>query len=106
MLRIMFSRAALLPWLGIAMMTVGAFFPDGHSNGIILIVIGANVAFYSLHDFSQHFAWGADSRASLMLCGVTFLSGLALVAVSTLVESFSGGFAVVCIGLYLCLFAV
>lgn len=50
MLRILFSRAAVFPWLGLVLMATGAAFPDGSTIGILLIVIGANVAFYSLKE--------------------------------------------------------
>lgn len=106
MLRIVLSRAALFPWMGIASMAAGALFPDGNTAGIVLIVIGANVAFYSLRDFSQNFAWGADSRAMLTLCAVAFLLGLALLASATQLEGFHHWLALICTGLYLCIFAV
>jgi hypothetical protein len=106
MLRIVVSRAALFPWLGIALMAAGAAFPDGAVAGVVLVVIGANVAFYSLRDFSQNFAWGLDARPMLNLCGLVFLLGLALVAGATLFESLNRWLALLCTGLYLCLFAV
>ena len=106
MLGIVLSRAALFPWLGIALMAAGAVFPDGSVAGVVLVVIGANVAFYSLRDFSQNFTWGVDAWPMLNLCGVVFLLGLALVAGATLVESLNRWLALLCAGLYLCLFAV
>jgi hypothetical protein len=105
MLRIILSRAALFPWLGIALMAAGAAFPDGSLASKILIVVGANLAFYSLRDFSQNFAWGPDSRAMLNLCGLLFLLGLALVAGASLFESHHRWVALLCVGVYLCLFA-
>jgi hypothetical protein len=87
MLRIVLSRAALFPCVGLALMAAGAMFPDGNTAGIILIVVGASVAFYSLRAFSENFAWGADSRSMLTLCGVAFVIGLALLLSSTRLES-------------------
>ena len=52
-----------------------------------LLPIGANVAFYSLRDFSQNFAWGPDARPMLNLCGLLFLIGVGLVAGATRFES-------------------
>jgi hypothetical protein len=106
MLRIVLSRAALLPWLGIALMAAGAAFPDGSTAGMVLVIIGANVAFYALHFFHVNFTWGADARPMLFLCGWLFLLGLALVAAATLFESLNRWLALLCTGLYLCLFAV
>jgi hypothetical protein len=106
MLRIILSRAALFPWLGIALMAAGAAFPEGNDAGTILVVVGANLAFYSLRDFSQNFAWGPDSRAMLNLCGLLFLLGLALVAGATLFESHHRWLALLCTGGYLCLFTM
>lgn len=106
MLQIVLSRAALFPWLGIALMATGAAFPEGSVAGVVMVVIGANVAFYSLRDFSQNFTWGSDSRPMLNLCGLLFLLGLGLVAGATLFESRNLWLALLCTGLYLCLFAV
>src|SRR5262249_22583173 len=106
MLRIVFSRAALFPWLGIALMAAGATLPEGGTAGLVLVVIGANVAFYSLRDFSQNFAWDTDARPMLALCGLLFLLGLALVACAALVEPLNHWLALLCTGLYLCLSAV
>jgi hypothetical protein len=105
-LRIVLSRAALFPWLGVALMAAGAAFPDGNVVGIVLVVIGANVAFYSLRDFSRNFAWGRDARPMLNLCGILFALGLALVAAATRFEPLNRWLAFLCAGLYLCLFAV
>ena len=68
MLRIIFSRAALFPWIGIVLMSAGAAFPEGVIAGMILLVIGANVAFYSLRDFSRNFVWDHNARPMLNLC--------------------------------------
>jgi hypothetical protein len=106
MLRILFSRAAALPWLGLLFIAAGALFPEGNVVGIVLIVIGANVAFYSLRDFSQKFEWGAQSRSMLNLCALGFLLGLGLVAASARVDGLSRFVALLSAGLYLCLFAV
>lgn len=106
MLRILFSRAALFPCLGLILLAAGAAFPEGSTVGIVLIVIGANVAFYSLKDFSQKFEWGEHSRSMLRLCGLAFLTGLGLVAACAVVEGFNRWLALLCSGLYLCLFAV
>lgn len=106
MLRILFSRATLFPWLGLLLLAAGAAFPDGNTVGIVLIVVGANVAFYSLKDFSQKFEWGEGSRPMLALCGLGFLTGLGLIAVGTRVEGFNRWLALLCGGLYLCIFAV
>jgi hypothetical protein len=106
MLRIVLSRAAFFAWLGIALMAAGAAFPEGSVVGMVLVVISANVAFYSLRDFSQHFAWGAAARPMLALCGLVFVLGLALVAGATLLDSLNRWLAFLCTGLYLCLFAV
>jgi hypothetical protein len=106
MLRIVLSRAALFPWLGVALMAAGAAFPEGSVAGRVLVVIGANVAFYSLRDFSQNFAWGGDARPMLNLCGLLFLLGLGLAAAATRVEPLHRLVALLCTGLYLCLFAV
>ena len=96
----------MFPWLGIALLATGAVFPEGNVVGMVLVVVGANVAFYSLRDFSQNFSWGAESRPMLALCGLLFLLGLALVAGATLFESLNRWLALLCTGLYLCLFAV
>jgi hypothetical protein len=64
-------------------MAAGAGFPEGSVVGMILVVFGANIAFYSLRDFSQNFTWGAETRPMLALCGMLFLLGLALVAGAT-----------------------
>lgn len=106
MLRILFSRATLFPWFGLILLTIGAAFPEGSTVGVILIVIGANVAFYSLKDFSQKFEWGERSRSMLTLCGLGFLAGLGLIAGCAVVEGFNRWLALLCGGLYLCLFAV
>ncbi|MEO2088069.1 MAG: hypothetical protein ABGY75_01035 [Gemmataceae bacterium] len=106
MWRILFSRATLFPWLGLILLAVGAAFPEGSTVGIVLIVVGANVAFYSLKDFSQRFEWGEHSRSMLTLCGLGFLAGLALVAAGTAVEGFNRWLALLCGGLYLCIFAL
>lgn len=106
MLRIVLSRAALFPWLGLALMAAGAAFPEGNVAGMVMVVIGANVAFYSLRDFSQNFVWGTDARSMLNLCGLLFLLGLAFVAMATHFESQNRWLASLCAGLYLCLFAV
>jgi hypothetical protein len=106
MLRILLSRTALFPWLGIALMTTGAVFPEGNVVGMVLVVVGANVAFYSLRDFSQNFTWGAEARPLLALCGLLFLLGLTLVAGATLFDSLNRRLALLCTGGYLCLFAV
>jgi positive regulator of sigma E activity len=106
MLRILFSRATLFPCLGLILLAAGAAFPEGSTVGIVLIVIGANVAFYSLKDFSHKFEWGENSRSMLTLCGLGFLAGLGLVAACAVVEGFNRWLALLCGGLYLCLFAV
>src|SRR5262245_29736836 len=106
MLRIVLSRSALFPWLGIALMAAGAVLPEGNVGGMLLVVIGADVAFYSLRDFSQNFTWGPDARPMLNLCGLLFLLGLALVAGATQFEPLNRWLALLCTGLYLCLFAV
>src|SRR5207247_2002206 len=105
MLRIVLSRAALFPWLGMALLAVGAAFPDGNVAGTVLVIVGANVAFYSLRDFSQNFAWGPDARPMLALRGVLFTLGLALVAAAMLPESIHRWLALLCAGVYLCIFA-
>jgi hypothetical protein len=106
MLRILFSRAAVFPWLGLALMGAGAAFPDGNVVGIVLVVIGANVAFYSLKDFSQKFEWGTDSRSMLVLCGLSFVAGLGLLLGATEIDHSTRQIALVSAGLYLGLFAV
>lgn len=106
MLHILFSRATVFPWLGLILLAAGAAFPEGSTVGIVLIVIGANVAFYSLKDFSQKFEWGEHSRSMLALCGLGFLAGLGLVAACAVVEGLNRWLALLCGGLYLCLFAV
>ena len=106
MLRIVFSRAALFPWLGIGLMAAGAVIPEGYVIGVVLVVIGANVAFYSLRDFSRNFTWGDLTRPMLNLCGLVFPFGLALIAAATLFEPLNRWLALLCAGLYLCLFAV
>jgi hypothetical protein len=106
MLRILFSRAALFPWLGLALMATGAAFPENQGAALVLVIIGANVAFYSLHDFSQNFAWGHQSRSMLRLCGVLFPVGLALTASAAQFESLNRWLAMLCAGIYLCLFTV
>jgi hypothetical protein len=106
MIRIVLSRAALFPWLGLALLGTGAAFPEGSVAGLVLVVVGANVAFYSLRDFSRNFAWGADARPMLALCGLAFLLGLALVACAARFDALNRWLALLCAGLYLCLFAV
>jgi 8-oxo-dGTP pyrophosphatase MutT (NUDIX family) len=106
MLRIMLSRAALFPWLGLALMAAGAIVPEGNVAGPVLIVVGANLAFYSLRDFSQNFAWGQGARPMLRLCGLAFLLGLALMVWATQFDSLNHWVALLAAGLYLCLFAV
>jgi hypothetical protein len=106
MLRIVFSRAALFPWLGLVLLAIGAAFPGGDTVGMVLVVVGANVAFYSLRDFSEHFEWGEDTRPMLNLCGVLFLLGFGLILAATQFDATNRWVAVLCTGLYLCLFAV
>ena len=106
MLRILFSRAALFPWLGLVLMATGAAFPDGNEAGIVFVVIGANVAFYSLRDFGLHFEWGSASRSLLALSGFSFCVGLGLLAASTKIDGHTRGIATLAAGLYLCLFTV
>jgi hypothetical protein len=106
MRRIVFSRAALFPWMGIALMAAGAAFPDGAVAGMVLLVIGANVAFYSLRDFSQNFAWGRDALPMLHLCGILFVLGMALTVSATQFDAQNRWLAALSLGLYFCLFAV
>jgi hypothetical protein len=106
MFRILLSRAALFPGLGLGMMAAGATFPEGNVAGPVLIVVGANLAFYSLRDFSQHFTWGADARPMLALCGLLFLLGLALIVCATRFDALNRWVALLAAGLYLCLFPV
>ena len=106
MLRIVLSRAALFPWLGILLMAAGAAFPPEGNVGWILVAIGANVAFYSLRDFSENFEWSQAARPMLTLCGLLFVFGLVLVALGSLVEPLNRRVALLCTGGYLCLFAV
>ncbi len=106
MLRIVLSRAALFPWLGLALLGTGATFPEGSVAGLVLVVLGANVAFYSLRDFSRNFAWGDETRPMLALCGLAFLLGLGLVACAARFDALNRWLALLCAGLYLCLFAV
>lgn len=106
MLRIVFSRAALFQWLGIVLMATGAVFPAGDTVGMVLVVIGANVAFYSLRDFSEHFEWGEDTQSMLNLCGVLFVLGFGLILTAPQFDGTNRWVACICTGLYLCLFAV
>jgi hypothetical protein len=106
MLRVVFSRAALFPWLGLALMGAGALFPEGSTVGIVLVVIGANVAFYSLFDFGQNFAWEADARTVLALCHTMFPAGLVLVVFAALPDRSNARIALLAAGTYLCIFAV
>jgi hypothetical protein len=106
MLRIVLSRAALLPWLGILLMAVGAGLPPEGNAGWIVVAVGANVAFYSLLDFRDNFEWSEAARPMLALCGVLFVIGLALLALATLPEALNRWLALLCIGGYLCMFAV
>jgi hypothetical protein len=106
MLRIVLSRAAVFPWLGILLMAAGAAFPPDGRIGWILVAIGANVAFYSLLGFSENFEWSEAARPMLTLCGLLFVLGLTLVALATIVEPLNRWLALLCTGGYLCLFAV
>src|SRR5262245_25127377 len=103
MFRIAFSPAARLAWLGLAVMAVGAILPG--TAGLVGIVVGANVAFFSLKYFGKAFAWGDQSRAMLALCGLAFLLGLALLGGGLLVAG-NPRFALLVAGLYFCVFAV
>lgn len=87
-------------------MAAGAAVPEGNVIGMVLVVIGANVAFYSLHDFSKHFTWGDLTWPMLNLCGVVFLLGLVMIAGAMLIETLNCWLALFSTGLYLCLFAV
>lgn len=106
MLRIILSRAALFPWLGSAVLAAGTTFSDENDAYTPLIIIGIFLAFYSFVDFDLKFAWGTDTRPLLDLCGLLFLLGLALVAGAGLFESYNPWLALLCTGLYLCVFAV
>lgn len=106
MIRIVLSRAALFPWLGLALLGAGAASPEGSVAGLVLVIVGANVAFYSLRDFSRHFAWGADARPMLALCGLAFLLGLGLAACAARSDALNRWLALLCAGVYLGLFAV
>lgn len=106
MLRLLFSRSALLPALGIALMVGGAFLPEGNGASMVVILIGANLAFFSLRYFSRNFAWGADSRPMLALCGLLFLLGVGIMLSLPMFEKFNIMMALLCTGLYLCIYTI
>jgi hypothetical protein len=87
-------------------MAAGGLLPDQGWPGVILVIIGANVAFYGLRQLSQSFAWGAQSQPMLRLCGLAFFLGLFLLAASTRLSEFNSWLAMTCVGVYITLFAV